>query len=323
MSFLPLCASCGVRSNDKVPHKECGGCRKVAYCSRNCQKKHWATTHKGVCDKSSASSSGAAKPKLGNQVKCEKCGETYSKGLNLQLYGCSCWKKKAAEHQQNEEKGKGKRGVKQVDNEQKEHREEKAHNKKEDKNVKHEKPKPEGKVEEKIDVQQDRPVVLPSISAAGGMQIFNAHLAVHAYVQGFNPTQDDLAVYVQFPREPEIDVAEFPHVARWYKNIHFFPARDRTRWPVAKQRVFEGSSSTGAPKVAQVAREKVLDQQRVSNLEKDKRDKKKDKKDKKKGKGGGEEQGSKKPSEDLTSDAKGQDVKPASRKASEDLNVEA
>jgi hypothetical protein len=39
------CAVCGIPLADV---KQCGGCRKVAYCSRECQRKHWPQ-HKEEC----------------------------------------------------------------------------------------------------------------------------------------------------------------------------------------------------------------------------------------------------------------------------------
>ena len=44
-SAWPTCASCGKHSQDL---KRCARCKAVAYCSKECQKKHWKQ-HKSVC----------------------------------------------------------------------------------------------------------------------------------------------------------------------------------------------------------------------------------------------------------------------------------
>ena len=43
------CAMCGKEWHaPQVPHKWCARCKAVKYCSRACQKEHWAE-HKGKC----------------------------------------------------------------------------------------------------------------------------------------------------------------------------------------------------------------------------------------------------------------------------------
>lgn len=45
VSGMRSCARCG-----KIcKQHRCARCRKVTYCSRHCQKKHWAAGHKQVC----------------------------------------------------------------------------------------------------------------------------------------------------------------------------------------------------------------------------------------------------------------------------------
>jgi hypothetical protein len=41
----PLCAQCGCM-NDL---SRCSGCKKVWYCDRNCQLKHWSAGHQSAC----------------------------------------------------------------------------------------------------------------------------------------------------------------------------------------------------------------------------------------------------------------------------------
>lgn len=40
------CAACG---KTDLPVKKCGGCKKVAYCGRECQVAHWREIHKDAC----------------------------------------------------------------------------------------------------------------------------------------------------------------------------------------------------------------------------------------------------------------------------------
>ena len=42
-----VCAYCDAIAN-KEPYKKCAKCRHAAYCSKDCQKKHWPV-HKAVC----------------------------------------------------------------------------------------------------------------------------------------------------------------------------------------------------------------------------------------------------------------------------------
>ena len=42
------CSNCGATSGDGVKLKKCGGCRRVRYCSAECQAAQWEQ-HKLVC----------------------------------------------------------------------------------------------------------------------------------------------------------------------------------------------------------------------------------------------------------------------------------
>jgi hypothetical protein len=44
----PYCAQCWV-SSESTAVAPCGGCRKVSYCSKKCQKQHWKRLHKASC----------------------------------------------------------------------------------------------------------------------------------------------------------------------------------------------------------------------------------------------------------------------------------
>jgi len=43
------CENCLKCAQDEVPLKQCAGCNVVAYCSRECQVKHWKMQHKHEC----------------------------------------------------------------------------------------------------------------------------------------------------------------------------------------------------------------------------------------------------------------------------------
>jgi len=45
---IAICANCGNPNNIK----RCSGCRKISYCSPECQKIHWKKVHKAECEKS-------------------------------------------------------------------------------------------------------------------------------------------------------------------------------------------------------------------------------------------------------------------------------
>lgn len=46
--FGVLCENCGTKANKL---KKCGGCKRVQYCSVDCQKIDWRNAHKGFCGK--------------------------------------------------------------------------------------------------------------------------------------------------------------------------------------------------------------------------------------------------------------------------------
>lgn len=43
------CYGCGVTQHQGL--KLCSGCKKAAYCSVDCQTRHWKQSHKAVCKK--------------------------------------------------------------------------------------------------------------------------------------------------------------------------------------------------------------------------------------------------------------------------------
>lgn len=51
---------CKQPAKDKAVLKECGGCRKIKYCRRECQRAHWKE-HKKICKKKKTSKNAKAK----------------------------------------------------------------------------------------------------------------------------------------------------------------------------------------------------------------------------------------------------------------------
>ncbi len=45
----PRCGNFGGQCEDALPFKQCGGCRAVRYCGKDCQGAHWREVHKSEC----------------------------------------------------------------------------------------------------------------------------------------------------------------------------------------------------------------------------------------------------------------------------------
>jgi len=58
----------------------------------------------------------------------------------------------------------------------------------------------------------------------------NQHLADHSYVEGFVPSQADVAAFDALKGACP-DKAAFPHAARWYRHIESFEAAGRKQFP--------------------------------------------------------------------------------------------
>jgi len=66
------------------------------------------------------------------------------------------------------------------------------------------------------------------LSNDANMAKLNAHLGKQSYVSGWNASQDDVAVWHRTPHP--VDVAKFPHVARWFTHIASFSKSQQQRW---------------------------------------------------------------------------------------------
>ncbi|GAA5938570.1 hypothetical protein JCM3775_002160 [Rhodotorula graminis] len=63
-------------------------------------------------------------------------------------------------------------------------------------------------------------------TSPAGLQGLEAHLVHVSYIEGFTPSQADVAVFKALPSAP--DAATYPHTARWYKHIQSFEAEHET-----------------------------------------------------------------------------------------------
>ncbi|GAA6022360.1 hypothetical protein JCM8202_000876 [Rhodotorula sphaerocarpa] len=63
-------------------------------------------------------------------------------------------------------------------------------------------------------------------SSPAGLQGLEAHLTHVSYIEGYTPSQADVAVYKALPSAP--DAASYPHTARWYKHIQSYEAEHAT-----------------------------------------------------------------------------------------------
>jgi hypothetical protein len=49
--FIVQCGHCHKEQGNQTTFSSCAACRSVVYCSRECQKNHWAAGHKRLCRK--------------------------------------------------------------------------------------------------------------------------------------------------------------------------------------------------------------------------------------------------------------------------------
>ncbi|GAA5977729.1 hypothetical protein JCM10908_005072 [Rhodotorula pacifica] len=63
-------------------------------------------------------------------------------------------------------------------------------------------------------------------TSPAGLQGLEAHLTHVSYVEGYTPSQADVAVFKALPSAP--DAASYPHTARWYKHIQSYETEHAT-----------------------------------------------------------------------------------------------
>ncbi|GAA5864806.1 hypothetical protein JCM3774_004235 [Rhodotorula dairenensis] len=81
-------------------------------------------------------------------------------------------------------------------------------------------------------------------SSPAGLQGLEAHLTHVSYIEGYTPSQADVAVFKALPSAP--DAASYPHTARWYKHIQSYEAEHATLPGDASKAYTEYGPSTSA-----------------------------------------------------------------------------
>ena len=69
------------------------------------------------------------------------------------------------------------------------------------------------------------------VKTAAGVKALNDFLAEKSYIEGFVPSQVDLAVFEAMGKAPGADNA---HALRWYKQIKSYAAAEQKSWPGVK-----------------------------------------------------------------------------------------
>jgi len=88
-------------------------------------------------------------------------------------------------------------------------------------------------------------MVFGDVSTEAGLKALNSFLEDHSYIEGFVPSQADVAVFDAAKKAPAKD--KFPHAARWYAHILSFEASGRKQFPKS-QKTPESYISAGGAK---------------------------------------------------------------------------
>ncbi|GAA5959592.1 hypothetical protein JCM8115_003763 [Rhodotorula mucilaginosa] len=88
-------------------------------------------------------------------------------------------------------------------------------------------------------------------SSPAGLQGLEAHLTHVSYIEGYTPSQADVAVFKALPSAP--NAATYPHTARWYKHIQSYEAEHATLPGDASKAYTEYGPSTSAAAPAAAA----------------------------------------------------------------------
>merc|ERR1712203_49472 len=88
-------------------------------------------------------------------------------------------------------------------------------------------------------------MVFGDVSTDAGLKALNTFLEEHSYIEGFVPSQADVAVFDAVKKAPAKD--KFPHAARWYAHILSFEASGRKQFPKS-QKAPESYISAGGAK---------------------------------------------------------------------------
>merc|ERR1711950_77520 len=88
-------------------------------------------------------------------------------------------------------------------------------------------------------------MVFGDVSTDAGLKALNTFLEDHSYIEGFVPSQADVAVFDAVKKAPAKD--KYPHAARWYAHILSFEASGRKQFPKS-QKAPESYISAGGAK---------------------------------------------------------------------------
>ncbi|GAA5956149.1 hypothetical protein JCM3765_005468 [Sporobolomyces pararoseus] len=90
----------------------------------------------------------------------------------------------------------------------------------------------------------------PEFTTPAGLSALENHLVHVSYIEGYTPSQADVAVFKALPSAPS--AATYPHTARWYKHIESYSAEHETLPGDASKSytAYGPSTSAEAPKAA-------------------------------------------------------------------------
>merc|ERR1711944_220322 len=89
-------------------------------------------------------------------------------------------------------------------------------------------------------------MVFGDVSTEAGLKALNTFLEEHSYIEGFVPSQADVAVFDAVKKAPAKD--KYPHAARWYAHILSFEASGRKQFPKSQKAPESYLSAAGGAK---------------------------------------------------------------------------
>ncbi|GAA5934321.1 translation elongation factor 1 subunit beta [Sporobolomyces koalae] len=94
----------------------------------------------------------------------------------------------------------------------------------------------------------------PEFTTPAGLSALENHLVHVSYIEGYTPSQADVAVFKALPSAP--NAATYPHSARWYKHIESYSAEHETLpGDASKQYTAYGPSTSAAAEAPKAAEE--------------------------------------------------------------------
>jgi len=66
------------------------------------------------------------------------------------------------------------------------------------------------------------------LSTSSGLKALNEHLATRSYIEGYVPCQADVSIFSSLASTPS---AEYCHLARWYRHIKSYSAKEQESFP--------------------------------------------------------------------------------------------